>query len=440
MRISIFGMGYVGCVSAVCLAELGHNIVAVEPNATKVKMISQGKSPIIESRIDELMAAVVEGGRLQASSDWSAAIQDTELAIVCVGTPSQPNGNIDLGSVVRVCEQIGQALASKKDYFTVVIRSTVIPGTVEETIVPILEKQSRKKAGVDFGVCMNPEFLREGTSIADFYDPSRTVIGEFDKKSGDKVAQLYKDLPGPLVRTQLKVAEMIKYADNSFHALKICFANEIGNIAQSMGVDSHELMRIFCLDTKLNLSSYYLKPGFAFGGSCLPKDLRSISYHAKSRDIAVPVLNSIAESNEHQIQKLVNKLMSFKRQSLGFLGLSFKEGTDDLRESPIVEVIETMIGKGYKVRIHDHNVSLAKLMGANKEYIEKEIPHISELLCSSPEELVSQSDVLVVASKDKTYSHLLQNMNGNGNKSVIDLVRLFTPEHLPKANYYGICW
>jgi GDP-mannose 6-dehydrogenase len=431
-------MGYVGCVSAGCLAELGHHILAVEPDHTKVGMINQGKSPIIETRMDELIAAVVATGRLRVCSDWYAAVQDTELAIVCVGTPSQANGNIDLGSVLRVCEQIGEALASKQDYFTVVIRSTVIPGTVQETVIPTLESRSGKKVGVDFGVCMNPEFLREGTSVSDFYNPPKTVIGEFDKKSGDKVAQLYKDLPGPLVRTQLRVAEMVKYADNSFHALKICFANEIGNIAQAMGVDSHELMEIFCLDTKLNLSPYYLKPGFAFGGSCLPKDLRSISYHAKARDIAVPVLSSILESNEYQIRKVVNKLMSYKRRSLGFLGLSFKEGTDDLRESPIVEVIETMIGKGYTVRIHDRNVSLAKLMGANKQYIEREIPHISELLCSSPEELVSQSDVLVIASKDEAYSKLLQNINGN--KSIIDLVRLFSPEYHPKAEYYGICW
>jgi GDP-mannose 6-dehydrogenase len=438
VRISVFGMGYVGCVSAACLAEMGHDIVAVEPNPTKVGLINQGKSPIIEARIDDLIAAAIAAGRLRACSDWAAAVQDTEMAIVCVGTPSQANGNIDLSFVLRVCEQIGQALASQKDYFTVVIRSTVIPGTVEDAVIPALESCSGKKVGADFGVCMNPEFLREGTSVSDFHNPPKTVIGEFDAKSGEKLAQLYQGLPGPLVRTQLRVAEMVKYADNTFHALKICFANEIGNIAQAMGVDSHRLMEIFCLDTKLNLSPYYLKPGFAYGGSCLPKDLRSISYLAKARDISVPVLSSIPESNEYQVRKVVKKLMSYKHHSLGFLGLSFKEGTDDLRESPIVEVIETMMGKGYKVKIHDHNVSLAKLMGANKEYIEKEIPHISELLCSSPEELVSQSDVVVVAGKDAAYSKLLQNLNGN--KSVIDLVRLFTPEKHPKTDYYGICW
>ncbi len=438
MRISIFGTGYVGCVTAGCLAEMGHQIIAVEPNTTKVNMVNLGRSPIIEKGMEQLIGTAVSSGRLRASADWSAAVAETELAMVCVGTPSQDNGNIDLGSIQRVCEQIGQALASKQEYFTVVIRSTVVPGTMLETVLPTLEKCSGKRAGADFGVCINPEFLREGTSIYDFYNPPKTVIGEWNKKSGDKVAELYKGLPGPVVRTEIKVAEMVKYADNAFHALKVCFANEIGNIAQAMGVDSHKLMEIFCLDTKLNLSPYYLKPGFAFGGSCLPKDLRALTYIAKTRDVAVPVLNSILESNEYQIKKVVRKLMSYKRQSLGFLGLSFKEGTDDLRESPIVELVETMIGKGYNVRIHDHNVSLAKLMGANKKYIEKEIPHISELLCSSAEELVAQSDVLVLASKEESYAKLLHGVNGN--KKIVDLVRFFTPEQHPPSEYYGVCW
>jgi len=417
---------------------MGHQIIAVEPNTTKVNMVNLGRSPIIEKGMEQLIGTAVSSGRLRASADWSAAVAETELAMVCVGTPSQDNGNIDLGSIQRVCEQIGQALASKQEYFTVVIRSTVVPGTMLETVLPTLEKCSGKRAGADFGVCINPEFLREGTSIYDFYNPPKTVIGEWNKKSGDKVAELYKGLPGPVVRTEIKVAEMVKYADNAFHALKVCFANEIGNIAQAMGVDSHKLMEIFCLDTKLNLSPYYLKPGFAFGGSCLPKDLRALTYIAKTRDVAVPVLNSILESNEYQIKKVVRKLMSYKRQSLGFLGLSFKEGTDDLRESPIVELVETMIGKGYNVRIHDHNVSLAKLMGANKKYIEKEIPHISELLCSSAEELVAQSDVLVLASKEESYAKLLHGVNGN--KKIVDLVRFFTPEQHPPSEYYGVCW
>jgi GDP-mannose 6-dehydrogenase len=437
VNISVFGIGYVGCVTAGCLAELGHRITAVEPNTTKVSMVNQGKSPIVEKGMDRLIAAGVSSGRLKATADCVAAVAETQMAMVCVGTPSHDNGDIDLSSIQRVCEHIGQGLVSKQDDFTVVIRSTVVPGTMLGTVIPTLEKWSGKKAGTDFGVCINPEFLREGTSIYDFYNPPKTVIGETDRKSGDKVAALYSGLPGPLVRTELKVAEMVKYADNSFHALKVCFANEIGNVAQVLGVDSHKLMDIFCMDTKLNLSPYYLKPGFAFGGSCLPKDLRALTYLAKSRDVAVPMLNSILDSNQCQIKKVVKKLTSYKQQSLGFLGLSFKEGTDDLRESPIVELVETMLGKGYRVRIHDHNVSLAKLMGANKKYIEKEIPHISQLLCSV-EELVAQSDVLVLASKEEAYAKLLHTVNGN--KNIVDLVRYFSPEQHPPSSYYGICW
>lgn len=438
MKISIFGMGYVGCVSAACFAELGHEVTAVEPNSTKVQLINEGKSPIIEAQIDELIAKSVSSGRLHASCDWSNAIAQSELAIVCVGTPSRENGDIDLDSVVRVCEQIGEALASKAEYFTVVIRSTVIPGTMYSKVIPTLERCSRKKAGADFGVCMNPEFLREGTSVHDFYNPPKTVIGELDLRSGEKLAELYRGFPGPHVRTELGTAELVKYADNIFHALKIAFANEVGNVAQAVGVDSHKLMEIFCLDTKLNLSPYYLKPGFAFGGSCLPKDLRSFTYLAKTRDVPVPLLNSILESNECQVKKAVKKLMSFKHRSLGFLGLSFKEGTDDLRESPVVELVEIMLGKGYEIRIHDPNVSLAKLIGANKRYIEKEIPHISGLLCSSAEEVVAQSDVLVIASKEKAYVDALRGVNGD--KSIVDLVRFFSPQQHPVSEYYGICW
>jgi len=438
MRISVFGMGYVGCVSAGCLADMGHDITAVEPNPIKLNMINEGRSPIVERGLDRLIAGAVQKGTLRGTSDWSAAVQTTELAIVCVGTPSVADGSIDLSFVLRVCEQIGQALSSKKDYFTVVIRSTVTPGTVEEKVIPILQGRSGRKVGVDFGVCMNPEFLREGTSVSDFYNPPKTVIGEFDERSGDRLAQIYKSLSAPLIRTHLRVAEMVKYADNTFHALKICFANEIGNLCQAMQIDSHNVMDIFCMDTKLNLSAAYLKPGFAFGGSCLPKDLRSICHQAKMHGLVVPLLSSILESNEYQIRKVINILLAYKGRSLGFLGLSFKEGTDDLRESPIVEVIETMIGKGFKVRIHDGNVSMARLIGANREYIEKEIPHISNLLCSSADELIAQSDVIAVANKDKDYVDCLKGLTGN--QVILDLVRLFGPGDHPKAEYHGICW
>ena len=438
MKISIFGVGYVGCVSAACLAEMGHEVVAVEPNEVKVKMVNEGRSPIVEPGLDELLGRMVKSNRLRATSDWRSAIASADLVMICVGTPSRANGSIDLKYVLRVSEQIGNALAARKDYLTVVIRSTVVPGTVEETVIPLLEKHSGKRAGVDFGVCMNPEFLREGTSIPDFHNPPKSVIGELDERSGELLARLYEKLPAPLVRTKIPIAEMVKYTDNSFHALKICFANEIGNLCKLIGVDSHDVMNIFCMDTKLNISKAYLKPGFAFGGSCLPKDLRSLTYVAKSNDISVPLLNSILESNHQQIRRVIQKLLACKGASLGFIGLSFKEGTDDLRESPIVEVIETMIGKGFKVKIHDRNVSLARLMGANREYIEKEIPHISDLLCGSIEELIGASEVLVIANKDAAYLEPLKRVAGQ--KLIFDLARLFGAEERPKKNYEGICW
>jgi len=438
MRISIFGMGYVGSVCAGCLTDLGHEIIAVESNPIKLAMITEGKSPVIETGVDRLISNAVQARRLRATADFVDAIHSTDLTMVCVGTPNRSNGSIDLSAVLRVCEQIGQALSSKQDYFTVVVRSTVVPGTVEERLLPMLQKTSGKKAGRDFGLCMNPEFLREGTSIADFYHPSRTVIGEFDRRSGDALSKVYEPLSAPMIRTKLRVAEMTKYADNTFHALKISFANEIGNICKALEIDSHEVMSIFCADKKLNLSASYLKPGFAFGGSCLPKDLRSICYQANEHDIEVPLLNSILNSNRCQIQKVITKLLAYKGRSLGFLGLSFKEGTDDLRESPTVEVIETMIGKGFNVRVHDHNVSMARLIGANKEYIDREIPHIAQLFCSSADELIRQSDVIVVTARDAEYARGLRALRED--QVLLDLVRLFDPEDHPKAEYYGICW
>jgi GDP-mannose 6-dehydrogenase len=438
MRISIFGMGYVGCVSAGCLAEMGHEIMAVEPSANKLELINRGQSPIIEAGMDELIARMVQTGRLRGTSDWSAAIQGSDMAIVCVGTPSRPNGSIDLSYVLRVCEQIGEALAAKKDYFTVVIRSTVVPGTVEEHLLPVLRERSQKQPGIGFGLCMNPEFLREGTSISDFYNPPKTIIGQWDEKSGERLAEIYKSVPAPTIRTSLRVAEMVKYTDNVFHALKVCFANEVGNICQSFEIDSHEVMDIFCMDTKLNLSPSYLKPGFAFGGSCLPKDLRSLSYQAKKADVVIPLISSILESNKQQVVKLINLLQSYKGRTMGFLGLSFKDGTDDLRESPIAEVIETMLGKGFKIRIYDPNVSLARLVGANKAYIEKEIPHLSDLLCSSIEDLISHSEVIVIANKNKEYGERLSHVTSE--HVVVDLVRQFSPGNHPNGHYHGICW
>jgi GDP-mannose 6-dehydrogenase len=438
MRISIFGMGYVGCVSGACFAEMGHTVLGVEPNPVKVDLINSGKSPIIEKDLDALLLKVVQNGSFRATADWQQALNDSELAIVCVGTPSRANGGIDLRFVQRVCEQIGSALATRPSRLTVVIRSTVLPGTMSSLVIPALENASGKKAGKDFGLCMHPEFLREGTSIYDFYHPPKTVIGEIDRESGEALAGLYHGMEGPMIRTSLNVAEMVKYADNCFHGLKVAFANEIGNVCKEAGIDSHKVMEIFCQDTKLNLSPYYLKPGFAFGGSCLPKDLKAMIFEARHLEVEVPVLSAVLESNQRQIQKLINKLTQYKGRSLGFLGLSFKGGTDDLRSSPIVEVVESMLGKGFDITIHDRHVSLAKLMGANKEYIEKEIPHLSRLMCATAKELVEQCEVIVVNHRDESFKQALQHTRPG--QVIIDLVRIVDSNPWDGCEYYGICW
>jgi GDP-mannose 6-dehydrogenase len=438
MKISIFGMGYVGCVSGACLSSLGNEVIGVEPNQLKVDLINSGKSPIVEPGLDELLAAQVKSGNFKATLDWEAAIQNTDVAFVCVGTPSRANGGINTNFLERVCEQIGQALRKKNSYFTVVIRSTVIPGTVEKQLIFVLEFQSGKKAGVDFGVCMNPEFLREGTSLADFHNPPNTVIGEFNPRSGEALVELYKSIPGPVFRVPIRVAEMVKYANNTFHALKVSFANEIGNFCKEVAIDSHKVMEIFCNDTKLNLSPYYLKPGFAFGGSCLPKDLRALTYEARMLDLEMPLLSSVLESNRAQVTRVLRKLMEFKGRKLGFLGFSFKGGTDDLRESPIVELVESLLGKGFEVQIYDRHVSLARLMGANKEYIEREIPHLSRLLCSDAKKLIEESDVIIVGNRDEEFVRLISALPPQ--KNVVDLVRILAVPPKDNSQYYGICW
>lgn len=439
MKISVLGLGYVGCVSGACLADLGHQVIGVDPNSIKVEMINNGRTPVIEKGFQEFLENVVKDKNFFATTDLEMAIAETDIAMVCVGTPSRGNGSIDLKFVKKVSEHIGEALKRKNDYFVVGIRSTVFPGTVEEVVIPIIQEHSGKIVGRDFGICMIPEFLREGSSVHDFYYPPKTVIGEYDQKTGDIIVELFRKIEAPLVRTQIRVAEMVKYADNCFHALKVSFANEIGNICKELGFDSHKVMDIFCMDNKLNLSPYYLKPGFAFGGSCLPKDLRALNYESKMHDIDVPVLNAILESNQNQIRKVVRKLSEYKGHSLGFLGLSFKGGTDDLRESPIVELIETMLGKGFRLKIYDKYVSIAKLMGSNKEYIEKEIPHISSLMCSSVKELIHNSDVVIIGNFNDEFREVLIS-ELKENQIVIDLIRIFGPSDKMKAEYYGICW
>jgi GDP-mannose 6-dehydrogenase len=385
------------------------------------------------------MEGVARTGRFTATTDAERAVLDSDLAFVCVGTPSNGNGSLCLDVVRRVSEQIGASLAKKQGYFVVAVRSTVLPGTVESEVIPRLEQHSGKRAGVDFGVCMVPEFLREGTSVEDFFHPPKSVVGEFDERSGNPVAEIFRAIDAPIVRTPLRIAEMVKYTDNTFHALKVTFANEIGNICKELNCDSHRVMDIFCLDQKLNLSPYYLKPGFAFGGSCLPKDVRAIVYKSRTLDVNTPVIGSILESNQNQIDKVIKQLSAFKGRSLGFLGLSFKHGTDDLRESPIATVVETMLGKGFSIRIYDQYVSVARLVGANKEYIEKEIPHLSSLMCDSAAELIRRSDVIIVGNRSEEFRDALVNEAENRHV-VLDLVRIVGDQSALKAQYHGLCW
>lgn len=437
MKLSIFGLGYVGCVSAACFAKEGHAVIGVDVSPTKVDMVNSGISPIVETGIGELLSDAVKSERLTATTDSAAAIRSSEVSLICVGTPSNRNGSLDLRYVARVCEEIGAALKSKSARHVVVIRSTMLPGTIGNVVTPTLETHSGKQAGSGFGVCINPEFLREGTSLKDFYDPPFTLIGADDAESAAIVTELYKSLSAPVFSTSVKTAEMVKYVCNCFHALKVGFANEIGNICKALGVDSHRVMEVFCQDTKLNLSSYYLKPGFAFGGSCLPKDLRAITYKARELDLEVPVLSAILPSNRLQVERAVEMVARTGKKRIGVLGFSFKAGTDDLRESPMVSLIETLIGKGYQLSIYDRDVSVARLFGANKEYIEREIPHISQLMRDSVGQIIQSSDVIVIGKKAEEFREIESQLRGD--QLVVDLVRLFDPTS-PDDSYEGICW
>jgi GDP-mannose 6-dehydrogenase len=437
VRISIFGLGYVGAVSAGCLAHEGHEVTGVDPVRTKVDLINGGKSPIIEAEIEEIIGAAVRSGKLNATTDQDEAIRETELSFVCVGTPSQANGNLDLTYIRRVCELIGEALKEKPSRHTIVIRSTILPGTMRHLIIPVLEEHSGKKAGVDFGVCNNPEFLREGSAVSDFSSPPKTVIGELDRESGDMLASLYAHLDAPLIRTEIETAEMIKYVDNCWHALKIGFANEIGNVCKSLSIDSHAVMKIFCQDKKLNISPAYLMPGFAFGGSCLPKDLRALTYKAKMHDLELPIMGSILRSNELQIARGLRLIMEAGHKRIGVLGFSFKEGTDDLRESPMIEIIERLIGKGHDVRIFDKNVNLAKLVGANRDFILNHVPHISRLMAMSVGEVLEHGETVVIGNKDPNFADVPTKLRHG--QRLVDLVRVGN-QRSRNGKYDGICW
>jgi len=437
MKVSVFGLGYVGTVSAGCLANDGHEVIGVDPVQTKVNLINNGQTPIIEADIGEVIASTVQAGRLRATDDPAQAIQETELSFVCVGTPSQANGNLDLRYIRRICEQIGQALKDKAARHVVVVRSTILPGTMHNIVIPILEESSGKKAGADFGVCHNPEFLREGSAVKDFNSPPKTVIGELDQASGDMLAALYQKIDAPLIRTDLETAEMIKYVDNSWHALKIGFANEIGNLCKSFTIDAHKVMEIFCRDEKLNISPAYLQPGFAFGGSCLPKDLRALTYQAKMHDLELPIITSILPSNEMQIARGLQLIMEKGHQRIGVLGFSFKAGTDDLRESPVIEVMERLIGKGYDLRIYDKNVNIAKLVGANRDFILNHIPHISRLMVEGIDAVLDHAQTVVIGNNDPDFRNVPERLRDD--QVLVDFVRI-TGRRSEKGKYDGICW
>ena len=439
-RIAVFGMGYVGCVSAACLASRGHRVIGVDVSPDKVAMIAEGRTPVVEERIGELIAEQVADGRLTATTDAAAAIAETDIALVCVGTPSAPSGDLLTTYLEQVAQEIGEALAARggDDRYTVVIRSTMLPGTCEEVVQPRLEAASGLGAGQGFGLAINPEFLREGSSVKDFFDPPKTVIGQVDDLSGDAVAALYEGLPGPVYRVPLRVAEMTKYVDNGFHALKVGFANEIGAVCKALGLDSHIVMDIFTSDTKLNISPAYLKPGFAFGGSCLPKDLRAITHRARRADTAVPILESILPSNEDQIDRVFRQIEATGKRRVGLFGLSFKAGTDDLRESPMVALAERLLGRGFELMIFDQNVAFSRLLGANRAYVDSRIPHLSRLMASSADAVVNHAEVCVIGAADPEAIAALGRADG---RVVVDLVRFPGSEaYEGDPNYIGVGW
>ena len=415
MRISIFGLGYVGCVTAACLARAGHHVIGVDVNAEKVAMIAGGASPVVEPGLADLIAGEVGCGRLTATTSVEDAVRQSDAAMICVGTPSARHGGLDVSAIDRVARDIGLALEQRGGRYTVILRSTVLPGTTDSVLLRALD------AGDRVSVAVNPEFMREGTSIHDFAHPPMTLIGSSDEETAAIVASLYEHVDAPLVQTSIKVAEMTKYVSNAFHALKICFANEIGDLCESLGVDAQEVTRTFLTDRKLNISEAYLRPGFAFGGSCLPKDLRALMHAARRSDVDLPLLGAINPSNEHQIRRGVDAVLSTRRKRIGVVGLAFKSGTDDLRESPMVALVETLIGKGLSVRIFDPNVQLAALVGANRQYIEKEIPHISSLMCDDVDALVEHAEVLVIGSSGREAARALA--TARPEQIIVDLTR-----------------
>ncbi|MCY7315044.1 MAG: nucleotide sugar dehydrogenase [Rubrivivax sp.] len=442
MKISIFGLGYVGAVSLACLARDGHQVIGVDIDRTKLELIKAGKTPVVEEGMVDLMQQVAASGLVTVTTDTQAAVLGSEISLVCVGTPSAANGSQDQGAIVRLAAQLGRALkhkiAQNAEPHVIVFRSTVVPGTVEDVLRPIIERESGGRDGIDFFLCFQPEFLREGSSIRDYDKPPFTIIGSNHAQAAERLQALFGHLPCKFIRTSVRAAEMMKYSCNNFHALKITFANETARLCSALGVNAFEVMDLMCQDTQLNISRAYLKPGFAFGGSCLPKDLRATAYLAKQRDVQLPMLQAILSSNKEHLDLAFDKVAATGRRRVGMVGLSFKTGTDDLRESPLVTLAEMLIGKGYTLSIHDPEVHLARLLGANKSFIEQHLPHIGQMLQPELDAVVDSADVLVLGSNSPTVIEAVAR-RARPDQVLIDLVHL-PAGHGVRAQVQGLCW
>lgn len=417
---------------------MGHRVIGVDVNPAKVEMMENGRSPIIEAKMEELVAEGHRACRLHATSDSAAAVHESDISFVCVGTPSLRNGKLDLSHIEKVAQEIGEALKQKKSHHTFVLRSTVLPGTTESVVLPILKKASGKRPGQDFTVAYNPEFLREGSAVADFLEPPYTILGAADPSGLAPLRELYQQTQGRVFETSIAVAEMVKYLSNAFHAVKVAFANEVGTLCKNLNVDTQAVTEIFTSDTRLNISRAYLSPGFAFGGSCLPKDVRALTYRAKELDLKLPMLESLLPSNAEHLERAVEAVMRIKKKKIGQLGLSFKAGTDDLRESPQVQLVKRLLGEGYDIRVWDQDVSLGRLAGSNRQYIEEVIPHIGSLLSSNLEEVVRHADVVIIGNKSVDKGELAKYLRPD--QPVIDLVNLDKSRRPSAGTYEGICW
>ena len=438
MRISVIGIGYVGAVTSACLCDTGHSVIAVDKDPVRIKCLNEGRAPIIETDLENLIQKHTSSGALTATLDMKHAILNTETSLICVGTPSNEDGSLDLRFVKAVCAEIGEVLKNKDEYHTIVLRSTMVPGTAMDVCLPILEKASGKKAGKDFGFGNNPEFLRESSAIYDYYNPPKIVVGGIDEKSASIIMDLYDGIDAPRIKTEINIAEGVKYADNAWHAMKVGFANEMGNILSDCGVDSHKVMDIFCMDKKLNISPAYLKPGFAFGGSCLPKDVRAIRAKGHEKGLATPLFDALLEANQNQVTRAYNKIKTSGAKHIGMLGLSFKAGTDDLRESPLVTLADQLLNDGYKISIYDPNVFASnRNEGANQNYINNVLGHISRNLVEMPEAMNS-ADIFIIGNNNPDFTKIIQAVE-NDNMPILDLVRL-DAELEKREGYHGICW